>query len=82
VNTALQTALTHLEKQGNYACLLFVDYSSAFNTILPHGHVRKLLNLGLPHVTCLWIKDFLSEHPQRVRIGPPHSAPVPLKAAC
>ena len=28
----LHTALTHLEKQGNYIHLLFVDYSSAFNT--------------------------------------------------
>ena len=50
VNTALHTALTHL---GNYARLLFVDYNSAFNTILPHGLVRKLLNLGLPHSTYL-----------------------------
>lgn len=77
VNAALHTALSHLEKQGYYARLLFVDYRSAFNTILLHGLVRKLLNFSLPHSTCLWIKDFLTECPQRVRIGPP-----PLKAAC
>jgi len=62
----------------DYARLLFVDYSSAFNTILPHGLVRKLLNLRLPHSTCLRIQDFLSECPQRVRIGPRTSAPLTL----
>ena len=33
-STALHTALRHLEQQAAYARLLFVDYSSMFNTIL------------------------------------------------
>ncbi|KAK3569479.1 hypothetical protein QTP86_031423 [Hemibagrus guttatus] len=36
VATALHAAFSHLEKQGSYVQMLFVDYSSAFNTILPH----------------------------------------------
>ena len=32
--TALHTTLTHVEQRGNYARLLFIDFSSAFNTII------------------------------------------------
>ncbi|KAJ8364924.1 hypothetical protein SKAU_G00137550 [Synaphobranchus kaupii] len=40
--------------------------------------VLKLLHLGLSHSTCLWIKDFLSDRPQRVRIGPHTSTTLSL----
>ena len=31
----LHSTLSHLEHPGTYARLLFIDYSSAFNTIIP-----------------------------------------------
>ncbi len=31
----LHTALSHLENKNTYVRMLFVDYSSAFNTIVP-----------------------------------------------
>ncbi|KAK3507142.1 hypothetical protein QTP70_008626 [Hemibagrus guttatus] len=69
VAIALHAALSHLEKQGSYVRMLFVDYSSAFNTILPHILVGKLEDLGLPQSTCMWINSFLSNCSQRVRVG-------------
>lgn len=69
VATALHAALSHLEQQGSYVRMLFVDYSSAFNTILPHKLVEKLGDLGIPHSTCMWIHSFLSGRRQRVRVG-------------
>uniref|UniRef100_A0A3Q3JQD9 Reverse transcriptase domain-containing protein n=1 Tax=Monopterus albus TaxID=43700 RepID=A0A3Q3JQD9_MONAL len=75
---ALHTALTHLEQQGSYARLLFVDFSSAFNSMLPHRLVAKLVDLGLPHSTCLWVKDFLSDRTQKVRVGPHTSSALNL----
>lgn len=51
--TNLHAVLSHLEHQGSYALMLFVDFSSAFNTILPHRLVNKLLDIGIPHSTCL-----------------------------
>ncbi len=69
ITTALHSALCHLEQQGSYARLLFVDFSSAFNTILPNRLMTKLLELGISHSICLWIKDFLSDRPQKVRVG-------------
>uniref|UniRef100_A0A3B5R0L5 Reverse transcriptase domain-containing protein n=1 Tax=Xiphophorus maculatus TaxID=8083 RepID=A0A3B5R0L5_XIPMA len=78
VSTALHAALTHLEKQGSYVRMLFVDFSSAFNTILPQRLVSKLANLGLPSATCSWILDFLTGRSQRVRLGPHTSTALSL----
>ena len=69
VATALHAALSHLEQPGSYVRMLFVDYSSAFNTILPDRLVDILRDLGFPHNTCKWIKSFLSGRCQRVRVG-------------
>ncbi len=52
---ALHTALSHLEHAGNYARLLFIDYSSAFNTIIPDILINKLLDLSLDYWTTLYL---------------------------
>lgn len=74
---AIATAL-HLEKQGSYARLLFVDFSSAFNTILPDRLVTKLVGRGLPSSICIWILDFLTNRSQRVRVDSHTSATITL----
>ena len=71
---ALHAVLSHLEQQQSYARMLFVDYSSAFNTIIPDILTTKLDTLGLPPLTCTWIKDFLTNRPQTVRLGPHRSS--------
>ncbi|KAI3357203.1 hypothetical protein L3Q82_015667 [Scortum barcoo] len=43
--------------------------SSAFNTVIPDKLILKLHNLGLPSSLCHWIRDFLTNRPQVVRIG-------------
>ncbi|KAK3548896.1 hypothetical protein QTP70_021243, partial [Hemibagrus guttatus] len=69
VATALHAALSHLEQQGSYVRLLFVDFSSVFNTILPYKLMDKLGDLGLPLSISMWIYSFLTGHSQRVRVG-------------
>ncbi|XDV26276.1 hypothetical protein PO909_030034 [Leuciscus waleckii] len=49
--------------------MLFVDYSSAFNTIVPSMLDVKLRALGLNSLLCSWILDFLSNRRQVVRMG-------------
>ncbi|KAF7640715.1 hypothetical protein LDENG_00020570, partial [Lucifuga dentata] len=49
--------------------MLFIDYSSAFNTIIPSKLVSKLVDLGLQTFICSWIFDFLTGRPQVERIG-------------
>ena len=49
--------------------MLFIDYSSAFNIIVPSKLITKLRTLGLNTCLCNWIRDFLMGRPQVVRVG-------------
>ncbi len=74
----LHTALSHLENKNTYVRMLFVDYSSAFNTIVPATLVAKLQTLGLNRSLCSWILDFLTGRSQVVRMGNNTSSPPTL----
>ena len=49
--------------------MLFIDFSSTYNTIIPQQLIGKLNQLGLSSSLCNWLLDFLSERPQEVRVG-------------
>ncbi len=55
-----------------------MDYSSAFNTIVPATLVVKLQTLGLNRSLCSWILDFLTGRSQMVRMGNNTSSPLTL----
>ncbi len=74
----LHTALSHLDKRNTYERMLFVDYSSAFNTIVPSKLVVKLHALGLNNSLSSWILDFLTGRRQVVRVGINISSPLTL----
>jgi hypothetical protein len=40
--------------------MLFIDYSSSFNTIVPSKLITKLSFLALNTSLCNWILDFLT----------------------
>ncbi len=70
ISQVLHSSLTHIDsKNGNYVRLLFIDYSSAFNTIVPTKLAVKLSDLGLNTSLCDWIQDFLTGRPQVVKVG-------------
>uniref|UniRef100_A0AAZ1Y5A1 Reverse transcriptase domain-containing protein n=1 Tax=Oreochromis aureus TaxID=47969 RepID=A0AAZ1Y5A1_OREAU len=48
--------------------MLFIDFSSAFNTIHPSQLIRKLTDLGISSLICKWLLDFLTNRPQHVRL--------------
>ncbi len=57
ISQVLHSSLTHIDrKNGNYVRLLFIDYSSAFNTIVPTKLAVKLSDLGLNTSLCDWIQ--------------------------
>ena len=78
IATALHLALAHLDKRNTYVRMLFVDYSSAFNTIVPSRLDRKLRDLGIDPSLCNWILDFLTDRKQVVKMGPKISAPLTI----
>ncbi|KAI2650776.1 hypothetical protein H4Q32_000841 [Labeo rohita] len=69
ISSTLHLALTHLENKDSYVRMLFIDFSSAFNTIIPQQLINKLNLLGLNTSLCNWILDFLTGRPQSVRVG-------------
>jgi hypothetical protein len=69
ITIALHTALSHLDKRNTYVRMLFLDYSSEFNTIEPSKLIIKLEALGLNPSLCNWVLDFLTGRPQVVKVG-------------
>ena len=56
-------------KRNSYVRMLFIDYSSTFETIVPTNLITKLRTLGLNTSLCNWILDILTGRPQVVRVG-------------
>ncbi len=69
VNMGLHYVLQHLERPGAYVRILFVDFSSAFNTIIPNRLLPKLTQLSVPTSVCQWINSFLTDRQRLVRLG-------------
>ncbi|KAF7706728.1 gastrula zinc finger protein XlCGF28.1-like, partial [Silurus meridionalis] len=69
VSAALYSALTKLDKSNTYSRMLFIDFSSAFNTVHPTVLITKLSELGICPYICRWILNFLTNRPQSVRLG-------------
>ena len=69
MSLGIHSILQHLESPGNYAKVLFIDCSSAFNTIVPSKLFYKLQNMGVQNSLCHWILDFLQQRTQVVKIN-------------
>jgi hypothetical protein len=87
ISIALPTELSHQDKRNTYVRMLFIDYSAAFNTIVPSKLINKLRTLGLNTSLCNWIPDIQTGRPQVVSAGNHTSATlilntVPLRGAC
>ncbi|XP_036403543.1 protein NLRC3-like [Megalops cyprinoides] len=46
ISAAIHIALSHLENKDAYVRMLFIDYSSAFNTVIPYKLTSQLLHLA------------------------------------
>ncbi len=68
-NMGLHYILQHLDRPGTYVRILFVDFSSAFNTIIPNLLLPKLTQLSVPTSICQWITSFLTDRQQLVSLG-------------
>ena len=71
--------LKHVDKPNSadykhFVKILFVDFSSAFNTIQPHLMMQKLQNMNLNSQIILWVNNFLTNRPQYVRFMDSHSS--------
>ncbi|KAK3530868.1 hypothetical protein QTP70_003634 [Hemibagrus guttatus] len=60
ITTTLHLALTHLDNKDSYIRMLFIDFSSAFNTMIPQHLTKKLSLLGINTSLCNLILDSTS----------------------
>ena len=67
--TLLHRLYQHLDRPRTYARILFIDFSSAFNTIQPHMLIEKLPGMEVNPTLICWVHDFLVDREQRVRVG-------------
>ena len=65
----LNTVYNHLETPKSYVRILFVDFSSAFNTIQPHILLGKLIDMGVNSHLIKWIEYFLKDRRQYVKVN-------------
>ncbi len=61
VNMGLHYVLQHLDRPGAYVRILFVDFSSAFNTIILNLLLPKVTQFSMPTSICHWINSFLTD---------------------
>ncbi len=78
ISSTLHLALTHLENKDSYVRMLFIDFSSAFNTIVPQQLINKLNLLGLNNSLCNWILDLITGRSQSVCVGHNTSSTITL----
>ncbi len=69
VNIGLHYVLQHLDRPGAYVRILFVDVSSAFNTIIPNFLLPKLTQFSVPTSICQWINSFLTDREHLLMLG-------------
>ena len=65
----LNNIYRHLDSGKRYVRALFIDFSSAFNTIQPHVLFEKLSKLGVSVEMNGWIFDFLTYRTQFVYLN-------------
>lgn len=51
--STIHAVLTHLENKSSCARLLFINYSSAFNSVTPAKLTNKVSSLGVPSTLCM-----------------------------
>jgi hypothetical protein len=67
--TLLHNTYEHLDKPGTHVRMLFVDFSSAFNTLQPYLLLIMLNNMGVNSNIIRWIDSFMSHRPQYVTVN-------------
>ena len=67
--TLLHKLYQKLDRPKTFAGMLFVDFSSAFNTMQPHLLIEKLLTMEVNPTVISWLCSSLTERPQQARIG-------------
>ena len=67
--TLLNDVSKHIDQPNSQVRILYIDFSSAFNTIQSHILLNKLLGMGVNCYLLKWIFSFLTQRPQSTTVG-------------
>lgn len=67
--TLMHTVTKHLDKPKSLVRVLFMDFSSAFNTVNINILLTRLTQFGVNSVIIHWLEAFLHNRPQRVKVN-------------
>ena len=67
--TLIQAVTEHLDRPKACARILFMDFSSAFNTVNIATLSSRLSDLKVHSAVILWIEEFLHNRPQKVKVN-------------
>ena len=67
--TLLDTICLHLDKEKTYSRIVYVDFSSTFNTIQPHIMLQKLYKMNVNSSLIKWIFSYLVRRVQYVKFN-------------
>ena len=76
VVTLVHIISKHLDKPNTYARALFLDFSSAFNTIQPNLLLSKMIKLQINPYIIHWYFSFLTNRVQLVKVNDTLSSPI------
>uniref|UniRef100_A0A8C4RSH4 Reverse transcriptase domain-containing protein n=1 Tax=Erpetoichthys calabaricus TaxID=27687 RepID=A0A8C4RSH4_ERPCA len=65
----LHRSLSHLDRGSGAVRIMFLDFSSAFNTNQPLLLRDKLTEMGVDSYLVAWIVDYITDRPQYVCLG-------------
>ena len=78
INSISHLVSRHLEEPIAYARILFVDFSSAFNTLQPYMPIQKLKHMNVNYFILNWYSSFLTNRTQQVKVNNALTEPRPI----
>ena len=65
----VNTLTKHIQVPTHFARVLFIDFTSAFNSMQIHTLLQRLIDIGVNGGIIHLVRDFLSNRPQQVRVN-------------
>lgn len=75
--TVVHSFAEALDKNGQID-VIFLDFSKAFDKVIPHKLITKLKDINLPDIFIAWIEDYLTERAQFVSVDGNNSSFLPV----
>ena len=81
--TNLLNLVNYIQEQivlGSQTDIVYLDFSKAFDSVIHNKLIEKLHNFGIQGILLVWIKSYLTDRTQIIRVKGFVSSPVSLRS--